>query len=120
MRPVGPCHLRQFLRQIIHKLPCQFLVNIHPWMSGAAFVTFDHASGGLASKDGKPIAGFSIAGPDLAFHPAKAEIEGNAVIVKSDSVLKPAAVRYAWSNTAAPNLMNAEGLPAWPFGTDGR
>jgi sialate O-acetylesterase len=35
-------------------------------------------------------------------------------------VKAPVAVRFAWSNVAAPNLANAEGLPAQPFRTDGR
>jgi len=38
--------------------------------------------------------------------------------VSSPGVAKPAAVRFAWSETARPNLMNKEGLPACSFRTD--
>jgi sialate O-acetylesterase len=46
-------------------------------------------------------------------------VEGNHVVVWSDQVPDPVAVRYAWANNPAePNLYNKEGLPAAPFRTD--
>ena len=49
---------------------------------------------------------------------ADAKIDGSTVIVSSDKVAKPIAVRYAWANNPVCNLYNKEGLPAYPFRTD--
>jgi sialate O-acetylesterase len=82
-------------------------------------IAFRHAEGGLASRDGKPIDLFTIAGEDKKFFPARAEIDGETVVVSSDEVAKPAAVRYAArSGVFVSNLMNQSGLPAVPFRTD--
>jgi sialate O-acetylesterase len=62
--------------------------------------------------------GFAIAGADQKFVWAKAQIDGNAVVVSADSVPAPVAVRYAWADNPACNLYNKEGLPASPFRTD--
>lgn len=80
-------------------------------------LTFDHAEG-LRARDGAPLNGFSISGPEHSFQPALARIEGDRVLVSSDKVQKPLAVRFAWQETAKPNLINAAGLPAAPFRTD--
>jgi sialate O-acetylesterase len=79
---------------------------------------FDHIDGGLASRDGKPLTEFTIAGGDEKFHSATAEIDGDTIVVKSDAVKKPIAVRFAWCETAQPNLVNKVGLPVSPFRTD--
>ena len=79
---------------------------------------FDHVGGGLTASDGKPLVEFTIAGADQKFVPAVAQIDGNAIVVHSDQVAQPAAVRYAWRDEATPNLANKEGLPASPFRTD--
>ena len=50
--------------------------------------------------------------------PATAEIDGNSILVHSDQVTEPVAVRYAWRKDAMPNFANKEGLPASPFRTD--
>ena len=81
-------------------------------------VQFDHVGGGLASRDGKPLTWFEIAGADRKFVKAAAEIDGEAVVVHADGVADPAAVRFAWDRAAEPNLINKEGLPASPFRTD--
>ena len=78
---------------------------------------FDHVGGGLAAKGGE-LALFTIAGDDKKFIEAKAVIDGDTIVVSSNKVKNPAAVRYAWSNAATPNLFNKEGLPASPFRTD--
>ncbi len=81
-------------------------------------IAFDHTGGELMSRDGKPLTEFTIAGEDMKFQPALAEIEGSDVVVHSDALTKPIAVRFAWHDTAVPNLENKEGLPAAPFRTD--
>jgi len=65
------------------------------------------------------IPGFAIAGDDRRFVWANAKLEGNRVVVWSDRVATPAAVRYLWTNSpTAPALYNREGLPVAPFRTD--
>jgi sialate O-acetylesterase len=81
-------------------------------------LSFDHVGGGLASRDGKPLTFFEIAGADKKFVKAQAAIDGDAVVVSSDEVKEPVAVRFAWHQEAMPNLQNKEGLPASPFRTD--
>jgi len=81
-------------------------------------VRFEHVGTGLASRDGKPLTWFTIAGADANFVEAKAEIDGDSVVVSSNKVEKPVAVRFGWHQEAEPNLMNKEGLPASPFRTD--
>ena len=78
------------------------------------FFDFDK---GLYAKDGQ-LSEFTIAGEDSIFVPAKAVIEGNTVLVWSDAVQQPKAVRFAWRNIPSADLYNAAGLPASPFRTD--
>jgi sialate O-acetylesterase len=81
-------------------------------------LTFTHTGSGLAAKDG-PLQGFAIAGRDQQWVWAEASIRGNTVMVRSDKIKDPVAVRYAWAdNPAGANLYNQEGLPAPPFRTD--
>ena len=85
---------------------------------GAVRLSFTHTGSGLVAKDGD-LQQFAIAGADKKFVWARARIEGNAVVVSSDQVAAPVAVRYAWANNPAGcNLYNKEGLPASPFRTD--
>lgn len=80
---------------------------------------FRHLGGGLATQGGEPLKGFAIAGEDKKFVWAEARIEGETVVVHSDQVPKPVAVRYAWANNPEGcNLCNRAGLPASPFRTD--
>jgi sialate O-acetylesterase len=85
---------------------------------GAVRVKFEGVGGGLASRDGKPLTWFEIAGADKKFVPAEATIDGDSVTVRAEKVAEPVAVRFCWTQTAEPNLMNKEGLPANPFRTD--
>lgn len=80
-------------------------------------INFKHSGGGLIAKNGDLI-GFTIAGGDKKFVPAKAEIQGSTVIVSAEAVTDPKAVRYGWANVPEVNLFNREGLPASPFRTD--
>ena len=79
-------------------------------------ITFTNIGSGMITKDGGELKGFEIAGNDKVFVLAKAKIENNQVIVWSDKIRNPTAVRYAWAdNPASANLFNKEGLPASPF-----
>ncbi|MBN1953281.1 MAG: sialate O-acetylesterase [Bacteroidales bacterium] len=84
-----------------------------------AGITFTETGSGLIVKGGGELKEFAIAGEDGKFVWAQAKIEGDKVIVWSDKVKKPVAVRYAWAdNPDEANLYNKEGLPAAPFRTD--
>ena len=84
-----------------------------------ATLTFASPGAGLQAKGDGPLGGFTIAGADKKFVPAQARIEGNKVVVSSEQVAAPVAVRYAWSdNPESANLYNKEGLPASTFRTD--
>ena len=79
---------------------------------------FKHIGGGLATRDGKELSHFMIAGSDEVFHSAVAKIDGETILVGSAKVDRPVAVRYGWGNSDEPNLMNKEGLPSSSFRTD--
>jgi sialate O-acetylesterase len=79
---------------------------------------FDHVGEGLVAKDGEALSHFEIAGSDQQFVPATATIDGDTVLVQCPQVAEPVAVRFAWTDTAEPNLFNKAGLPASPFRTD--
>jgi sialate O-acetylesterase len=78
-----------------------------------AIISFEHSEG-LQCK-GDKLSYFEIAGDDKVFYPADAKIKGQQVIVQSKKVKTPVAVRFAWSNTATPNLFNGANLPASCF-----
>ena len=80
-------------------------------------LSFDYIGGGLMVKGDKPTH-FEVAGEDRKYVEAQAVIDGDTVVVGSDKVKNPVAVRYAWGDTVIPNLFNKEGLPASPFRTD--
>jgi len=82
-------------------------------------VHFTNTGGKLSTRDQQPPTLFEIAGADGTFHPATATIAGNTVVLHSDDVKEPTAARLGWSETAQPNLINKDGLPAYPFRTNG-
>jgi len=103
------------------------LYRDHQVEGGAARVRFHNLGSGLMIGD-KPgfdppeetpdteLKWFELAGNDGTWHPAKARIEGAEVIVTSEAVPKPVAVRYACkASPQGSNLYNREGLPASPF-----
>lgn len=91
----------------------------HTIEDGRVRIRFTHAGQGLAFRHGDKLQGFAIAGDDKRFVWAEAAIEGDAVVVSSPGVPKPAAVRYAY-DVKCPwaNLFNKNGLPAQAFRTD--
>jgi sialate O-acetylesterase len=114
-------------RQIVHSGPVYDSMKIE---GDKVRLVFRHVGGGLDTRvgtsfapatqpapDGK-LTGFAIAGEDRKFVWAEARIEGESVVVWSNAVPKPVAVRYAWADNPACNLYNKAGLPAVPFRTD--
>jgi sialate O-acetylesterase len=88
--------------------------------NGKASVSFKFADGGLMVKDKFGyVRGFEIAGADKKFYYARAEIEGDKVVVYNPKVKNPVAVRYAWADAPVDaNLFNSAGFPASAFRTD--
>lgn len=87
---------------------------------GKVYVHFNAGKKGL-SPMGAELSGFEIAGADHRFVPAKAMRDskrGDTVVVSSESVPEPVAVRYCFRNWSVGNLYNNYGVPAAPFRTD--
>jgi sialate O-acetylesterase len=82
-----------------------------------AVLSFQHVGKGLEAQGGLPL-GFTVAGEDRKFYNALAEIKDDKVIVWSDKVQKPVAVRFGWAMYPYVDLWNKDGLPASPFRTD--
>lgn len=82
---------------------------------GKKIIIFFSGAKMLKTRDGKAPSWFEIAGEDGVFMPAEATIAGSTVIVSSPKVAVPTAVRFAWANVAAPNLVNEIQLPAGAF-----
>jgi sialate O-acetylesterase len=91
-------------------------------------VRFDDIGGGLVTSDTAAPRGFALAGADRIFRWAtSATIDGDTVVLQADGLDHPVAVRYGWDINPDVNLVNAEGLPAatfrsdgWPMATGGR
>ncbi len=93
-----------------------------------ATLLFDHLGSGLIAKEltiglkhklsSEELRGFTVCGEDEVFKWAKAEIQGDTVVVTHPENKKIASVRYAWANFPLANLFNKEGYPAYPFRTD--
>ena len=85
-------------------------------------LNFSNTGIGLSTREKNKygyVYGFSIAGEDKKFVWAKAYIDGNNVVVFSDKVTNPVAVRYGWAmNPTEINIVNSDGLLASPFRTD--
>ena len=80
------------------------------------FVSTDPVNDNPALPIDMPLS-FEIAGADKTWVTAQAKLDGNDVVVWSDTVPSPVAVRYAWAQNPQVNLYNKEGFPAVPFRT---
>jgi sialate O-acetylesterase len=84
-------------------------------------LTFSRTGSGMMARNKYGyLNGFELAGADQQFHYARAWIDAdNKVVVESDAIPNPVAVRYAWADDPGDaNLYNREGFPAVPFRTD--
>ena len=76
-------------------------------------VNFDEIGSGLISKGA--LRGFEIAGLDMIYKVADANIINNTIELSASTVSNPKYARYGWSDQAVPCLFNREGLPASSF-----
>lgn len=96
-----------------------------PRITGAGFaedgqVTLKvwQAGGGLTTQDGDPPKGFFLAGSDRQWHQAEVTLAGDAIFLSGTEVPVPIAVRYAWANNPAHNVVNSLGLPLGSWRSD--
>ncbi|PHR97263.1 MAG: hypothetical protein COA78_27815 [Blastopirellula sp.] len=75
---------------------------------------------GVTEKDpeGKKFYPIQLAGEDRLFHPAKAQIVGETLVITSEAVKQPVAVRVGFDNYMPTNIANASGLPIAGFRSD--
>ena len=103
-------------KDIVYSGPTFKEMNIE---GNKAVISYNNTGKGLCVKNKYGyVEGFTIAGADQKFEWAKAYIDGDKVVVYSEKIAKPVAVRYSWANNPDVNLFNQEGLPAAPFRTD--
>ena len=112
-------------------VPSGPIYKSHKIEGSAIRVSFDHAENGLmlGIKEGyepvKPTPGadipwLSIQAKDGTWHWARGELDGADLLVRSDGVKEPIAVRYAYTQQPTGfNLYNKDGRPASPFSTSG-
>jgi len=111
-------------KDILYSGPVPSLFQYDPANSernGRCRVYFDHSGEKLkAAGGGKKITGFALAGSDKVFHPADAHYnkKSGELLISSEEVEEPVAVRYNWADNPSGNLVNSAGLPATPFRTD--
>ena len=93
------------------KIPCKSITVF--------FKTYNEGMGDSLGPRGEDLEGFEIAGEDRVFHKAHAMASwGRDVVVWSEEVPEPVAVRYAFRNWGPGNLVSNFGIPAAPFRTD--
>ncbi len=89
----------------------------HEVQDSAIVLSFKYAETGVFAYD--ELENFEIAGEDRVFYPAKATIVNHKnVIVNSERVPNPVAVRYAWRSWVEGGLYDTNLLPASSFRTD--
>lgn len=112
-------------------VPSGPLYKSHQVEGNKVRIHFDYPGSGLviADKGGEhylepvketpdaELAEFSVQDKEGNWHWAKAQIDGDTVVVWSDEVAEPQQVRYAYDSHPRVNLYNKEGLPASPFTT---
>lgn len=84
---------------------------------GTVTVSFDDVANGITSYD-KEVTGFELAGEDKVFYPAKTIVRRKSVVLNSERVAKPIAVRYLFKDFVMAELFSAGGLPISSFRTD--
>ena len=80
-------------------------------------VSFERAKMWISGKNCFESKNFEVAGEDRVFYPAKAWIERSKILVKSEHVPHPVAVRYGFKNYVEGDVY-CDGLPLGSFRSD--
>lgn len=83
-------------------------------------IHFHDVGSALKTKDGRSPSHFEIAGKGGRYEMARAIVDGQTVLLSHPDVSKPVSVRFAWSDTAIPNLVNESGMPVSLFRASSR
>lgn len=81
-------------------------------------VSFDRSSMWISCKHGFESKCFEVAGEDRVFYPAKAEVKQKKMVVRSEQVKNPVAVRYGFKDWVVGDLYGSDGLPLSSFRSD--
>lgn len=77
-------------------------------------ITLNHAPDGFNRLDG--MVGFELADESGHFYEAVGKVyKGSSILITSEHVKKPTAVRYGYGNFKLGNVKNLRGLPLFPF-----
>lgn len=107
---------RDYGRDIAHRSPRYESMSTD---GQTIIVKFKDVGEGLRTIDAAEVQGFAIAGKDRKWVWAEAKITApDQVVVSSEKVTEPVAVRYAWADNPVCNLYGKNGLPVTPFRTD--
>jgi len=102
------------IRGVASESPLYKGIEIH---GDTVQVSFERCPMWITAKAGESKL-FTVAGEDKVFYPAKAWIVRSKMYVKSETVKKPIAVRYAFENYVEGDLFSNEGLPVSSFRSD--
>ena len=121
-KPELGARLSRFARQFVYgekgvKAEGPVFVGVEP--KGCELLVKFAANAALASADGEPIRGLTVAGKDGRHVDATVKIvDANTLSVSSPQVKEPVAVRYGWASPDATNFVDAEGRPVGAFRSD--
>ena len=121
-RPVGErlagwALATEYGRDIVATGPLARSAKLEP---GAVRVRFSNTGDGLVTRDGAAVRHFELVDAAGEVFPALARVDGHSIVVGTETVARPVAVRYAWTPFPRPpvNLVNTADLPASPFSLD--
>lgn len=103
------------------KQVCCFGPQYKSWTAkdNEAWVAFDHLEMGICRN--YDLQGFEVAGEDRVFYPADKvwlHWQTNEVVISSEKVPKPVAVRYCFRDFQPGTMIGGNELPTVPFRTD--
>lgn len=94
---------------------CAPMYRDHYVIGNTMILRIDNAAHGFVLH-GEP-AGFTLAGEDRCFYPAKAVLAEGQIRLTAAEVSTPCYARYAWSNFTTVHIYGKNGLPLMPFRT---
>lgn len=85
------------------------------WYNDGQVIAYFENDLELHTSDSQPPTHFELADESGVYHPAIAKVVENTIVLSSAAVKHPTHIRFAWHNTATPNLVNRAKLPASCF-----